>query len=156
MSWAALWWGRACQALTWQPGVARPAAESLPKPLGGSSTTDQAAFSSSTAQRGIRKGPHHTALLTPRTRRRDLVRGPGEAETKPLPLHHAARQGHIHPRSCARYGTLVLPPYEQRGWLTLQTPARLCWELSFCPTARKGPGPGQEPAAAPRCRQDLL
>ena len=89
------------------------------------------------------------------------MRGPGQAQPRQLPLHHTARQGHTQTqaRSCACYGTLVLPPckqHEKPGWLTLQTCVRLCWELSSCPTTHKGPGPPQGPVLTSHCCQDLL
>lgn len=119
--------------------------------------TERAAFSPSSAQRGVRKGPallSSPALHAPRsgTGSRGLVRGPGQARPRQLPLHRSARQGHIQTqaRSCTpRYLGAASRQDEQPGWLTLRTCARLCWELSFRPTTPKGPGPGQGPVLTP-------
>lgn len=149
-------WGRACQAPTQHPGGARPAADSRSLPKETAARWTRLPSPPALLREGSAKGwlclPHDPALLSARTstRSRGLVQGPGQAEPRQLPLHPGARQGHPGMNCALRYRVrLPRTRHEQLGWLTPQTRARHCWELSFRPTARKGPGPGPGPVPTP-------
>lgn len=143
-------WGRACQALTQQPGGARPAAPQtrLPSPpalLRVGAGKHQLCF------------PHPKALLAPREQgscQQGPWTGSGKAAAAPSPCQ-AGRHSDPDKELCMLWylGAAALQAARAAG---PAHPAARCQAVLGGLATHKWPGPGRGPAPTPHCCQDLL